>query len=316
MAYQPPAYKGAAYNADIYKSPSESLSDYLVRLSRMRSAGVLGGGGMLDTGPTPTVTTPDYYSDQTDLGVLKKNVVSDGGNEYVTPQDTRTAEEKLRDAVAYQSGAETNWGKVIMGLAPFGLFGTVATNLMDSSEKDLIEGYFKDQALTEEQIKDIMDNPKELANRYATGAMVADPMTINASNAGMSLGYIADNPLSFLGDITGINPYAESTAPYVYPLGDSWNVAASFANQPTIKGMFTDYIGTNEAENVDSFINPVTGLEQVDQGYGYGTTSSGDAGALNAAGGVIGTVRDSSGNAVTDSSGNAIGGRDYSTSWW
>lgn len=315
MADKQPVYTGATYNADIYKSPSESLSDYLVRLSRMRSAGVLGGGGMLDTGPAPTVTTPDYYSTESDLGVLKKNIVSDNGNEVQAIRDTRTQEEKLRDAVAYQSGAETNWGKTLMGLAPFGLFGTVATNLMDSAEKDLIESYFNDQALTEEQVQAIMDNPKELANRYSTGAIVANPMGINAANAGMSLGYIADNPLSFLGDITGINPYAESTAPYIYPLGNNWNVAASFAAQPITQGLFTNYIGMNEKDNTDSFVNPVTGLQEVDQGYGYGTTSSGEVGALNAAGGVIGTVRDSSGNAVTDSSGNAIGGRDYS-SWW
>ena len=315
MAEKQPAYTGATYNADIYKSPSESLSDYLVRLARMRSAGVLGGGGMLDSDITPTVTTPDYYNDQPNLGVLKKNVVSDGGNEYAAPQDTRTKEEKLRDAVAHQSGAETNWGKTLMGLAPFGLFGTVATNLMDSAEKDLIESYFNDQALTEEQVQEIMDNPKELANRYSAGAMVADPMDINAANAGMSLGYIADNPLSFLGDITGISPYAESTAPYIHPLGDNWNAAASFAAQPITQGLFTNYIGMNEKDNVDSFVNPVTGLQEIDQGYGFGTTSSGEVGALNAAGGVTGTVRDSSGNAVTDSSGEAIGGRDYSSSY-
>lgn len=81
MADKQPAYTGASFNAEIYKSPNESMADYMIRLSRMRSQGILGGGGMFDSGPAPTVTTPDFYSDETDLGVLKKNVrQSDSGS--------------------------------------------------------------------------------------------------------------------------------------------------------------------------------------------------------------------------------------------
>jgi hypothetical protein len=39
MADQP-VYTGATYNADIYKKPDESITDYMARLSKLRSQGI------------------------------------------------------------------------------------------------------------------------------------------------------------------------------------------------------------------------------------------------------------------------------------
>jgi hypothetical protein len=48
----PMQYSGYTYAADLYKQPTETIIDYMQRLAKQRAAGVLGGGGMLDT-PEP-----------------------------------------------------------------------------------------------------------------------------------------------------------------------------------------------------------------------------------------------------------------------
>lgn len=78
----PVQYTGATYNADLYKLPTESMADYMIRLAKLRASGVLGGGGMLNVAeqPTPTVVTPAAQ----ELGVLKKNI---SGNNYEVPTE-------------------------------------------------------------------------------------------------------------------------------------------------------------------------------------------------------------------------------------
>jgi hypothetical protein len=54
----PMQYSGYTYAADLYKQPTETMIDYMQRLAKQRAAGVLGGGGMLDTPEPITETDP------------------------------------------------------------------------------------------------------------------------------------------------------------------------------------------------------------------------------------------------------------------
>lgn len=55
---EPVNYSGYTYAADLYRQPTETMIDYMQRLAKQRAAGVLGGGGMLDTPEPITETDP------------------------------------------------------------------------------------------------------------------------------------------------------------------------------------------------------------------------------------------------------------------
>ena len=224
----PVQYTGATYNAEMYKKPNETITEYMTRLSRLRSKGILGGGGMLDFADPPTTTTPDFASPEADLAVLKRNVNQSSDSDSTPIRDMRTPEQKLRDAVAHQSGAESNVMGMLTGALGLPFMGAIA----DAQERSLIRADLE-KRYSPEQAEQIMDNPKALAEYYATGAITNDPLDINVEDAGTSIGYMLSNPIDALGSAFGFNMYDDVTAPKVYGLGD-WNTAAQFASQPAV----------------------------------------------------------------------------------
>jgi hypothetical protein len=124
---------------------------------------------MLDSGPAPTVTTPDFASDQTDLGLLKKNVYQSDGD-WKPQVDTRTEEEKMRDAVAIQSGIKSDWGKVIGSAIP--IVGGLFSDYVAGQREDTLRNVLESQAIDKAQIDEYLGNPdykQELARAYNQG---------------------------------------------------------------------------------------------------------------------------------------------------
>lgn len=159
-------------------------------------------------------------------------------------------------------------------------------------------------------------NNADLSGSLATAAARLNPASnfMGFNPDGSMVANIGGTPMSYtygmLGNTAAMMP-ATAGNPVQMPQLPQINAAANAAapSSNIVGSMF----GINLAENTDSFINPVTGLQHIDQGYGFGTNSSGDVGALNASGGVIGTVKDRFGNPVLGSDGTPIGGRNYSS---
>lgn len=192
-----PQYTGASYNADLYKKPDETMSDYMLRLAKLRASGVLGGGGMLDITDTPTVVTPAAQ----ELGVLKKNVSSGGESDFNMPVDTRTDAEKLRDAVAIQSGAKSDWGGLLANmLTPFGL-GSAIDSAIDKDRADSLRGILEAKAIDEKEIERALNDPQyaqALVESYNKGGLSfdgipAEGLLIDPIEAGSAFTYKLDN---------------------------------------------------------------------------------------------------------------------------
>lgn len=279
-------YTGASYNEAYARGNNESLFDYMQRLAKMRAGGTLGGGGMLDPAVKAQIANDAGLTNE-ELGVLlKKPVVpvSSGGDGEVV-RDTRTAEEKLRDAVAHQSGTKTNWAGALMSVLPTGLFGTVVNGLMNSSERDIIEAQLADR-YSPEQIDAIMNDEQALADMYASGAIVNNPLTedFNPAEARSSFGYIIDNPIDYIGNALGFDMYGDGYAgPKVYGAPDYLpQLPSVMGGTSVVKSMFPDYqLLSGVPDTPPSPSNGLLQLGTVDiGGTSYNKTYSPDQGLV------------------------------------
>lgn len=184
MAVEQPAYTGAKYTDAAYRREGESLFDYMRRLAAMRSQGVLGGGGMLDAAPRKPSVVSQVMSG-VPLGQLQVNVDQGEAPVYV---DNRTPEEKTRDAVRNLSemgGADTFFDVASMFIP----FGGGMSAFRDSQDWAAVEKLLDDRAYTEEMKQEVKDNPYMLADLYASGGLVNNPLLdgFNVEDAGTGL---------------------------------------------------------------------------------------------------------------------------------
>lgn len=134
----PMQYSGYTYAADLYKQPTETMIDYMQRLAKQRAAGVLGGGGMLDTPEPITETDPVLGTVVTSCpaGFALQNgaCVRVGGGDTVEEMPQVSAEERykgMRDLLDNQEKAA-----MMRSLMPWG------TGHMFLSDNQ-IEGYVR-----------------------------------------------------------------------------------------------------------------------------------------------------------------------------
>lgn len=177
--------------ADYTKQDNENLFEFMQRLAQSRAGGVLGGGGMMGT-QSPAQTTQGLTMPEltkTELGMLSllKRPQTGDSSGMPMPQDMRTPEERLRDSVRNLSemgGADTV-KDIVLQFMPYGGAIGGAIDYFDSKavEEQLAERY------SPEQVKEYMANPYTIADLYASGAMVNNPMVdgFDVSKAGTGL---------------------------------------------------------------------------------------------------------------------------------
>lgn len=317
MADKQPAYIGATYNADIYKSPSESLGDYLVRLSRMRSAGVLGGGGMFDSGPNPTVTTPNFYDTVSEstipvkdlsaaaapLGVVVQN--TRGGNYQPTAESVRISpEDRMANDVAIQAGVQSDIAGNLIGLIP--TIGTPLKALMDYQRESNIRGMLEDKAIDPKLIDEIINNPDyaaALVDTYNKGGLSTTGIPtkqFDVNDAGSAVLY----NLSNVGDsiLKGLGIRDTVSDPWIPTVTA---VPDYLPQLPTLTGSYTGTTGMLSAAMNEAYQDPNTDWAN------YDPWSSGSVSSPSTAG--SGYVQSAVGGTVTDRNGNPIktGGGSY-----
>lgn len=125
-----PQYTGVTYDAEMYKKPEETMSDYMLRLAKLRASGVLGGGGMLDTAKPAQVVDTNTTAP---LGQVVVNRPRESGLPGADP-DQRTTEEKYRDMVEYMANRDPN---TYPAWAP----GGAAIGLLDGLSRGFLTPY-------------------------------------------------------------------------------------------------------------------------------------------------------------------------------
>lgn len=201
MAVEQPAYTGAQYDSEFYQKQGESLFDYMRRLAAMRSQGVLGGGGMLDATPAKQPSIVNQVMSGVPLGQVQLNT-SSSDSDFSMPVDRRTAAEKVRDDMAIQSGAKSDWlgaGLSFLG----GPLGSAANWALDSARTGRLEDVLQEKAISQEEIDRALNDPaynKALLESYNKGGFAFDAgdipsgdLIIDPSQAGTSFTYGIDN---------------------------------------------------------------------------------------------------------------------------
>lgn len=193
-------YSGAQYASEFYQKQGESLFDYMRRLSALRAQGVLGGGGMLDAAPAKQPSIVNQVMSGVPLGQVQLNPSSSDSDSSMTV-DRRTTAEKVRDDMAIQSGAKSDWAGA--GLSLLGPLGSVANWALDSARTGRLEDVLQEKAISQEEIDRALNDPaynKALLESYNKGGFAFDAgdipsgdLVIDPSQAGTSFTYGLDN---------------------------------------------------------------------------------------------------------------------------
>jgi len=202
------------------KGPNESIVDYYLRLASTRSGGILGTGGLMDKATeTPAVEETAtgategsaQYSCPAGYTWNGTACVKDSGNsgDSGVPQDLRTPEQKLSDAIKVQSDRQVSAGEI------FGLFGAipglVVGGLENWQNNSQIRDAMKDAGMSDEEIKLAMTNPENAVMQayrgdYGSGvqeSMGGSVMRPNTSAGGSIIGSLFD---SFFPTTPDMNP--------------------------------------------------------------------------------------------------------------
>jgi hypothetical protein len=179
-----PQYTGASYNADMYKKPDETMSEYMMRLAKLRAQGILGGGGMLDT-PTVDATQVDATT-SVPLGQVIKNRV-DGNAASAIADAEFLASMQGKPAVRNAStkyGLTPDWMKGAAALVPFP-FGLLAGAGIVLNDSDAIKAA---------QIAANIPEDQRTGTWFKGAEDVIGSRNINDKTYQVSIGGIADDP--------------------------------------------------------------------------------------------------------------------------
>jgi len=160
MADQP-QYTGATYNAEMYKLPTETMSEYLARLAKLRSQGILGGGGMLDVKEVPVEEKSIAYTPKLGQMVINAGSGSGDSNNTMVESVPISEEQRLANAIDVATGRDINIPAVL------GFFGGPIGKGIDAlatyDRNKIIDEALSSRAYTDEQ-KDRILNDRELLN--------------------------------------------------------------------------------------------------------------------------------------------------------
>lgn len=206
-----PQYTGVTYDAEMYKKPDETMSEYMLRLSKLRAAGVLGGGGMLDT-PTkvidPVAAAP--------LGQVVVNTSSSGDgvdNGAVVAGKQETNQQKLDRMMGNTFDPAS-----LLNLVP--VVGGLLSAAVDTGRKNDLAEALKEAGYSKAEIDAMKENEMLMANtmyrdpnmkfegafsipdsrRYSVEGIVGDLFGLNKTPAQMATQYAqarAVNPSMF-----------------------------------------------------------------------------------------------------------------------
>jgi len=170
----------ATYDSKFYKTPQESMYEYMQRLASQRAKGILGGGAMFDTTAVDPVTNEitdtelgvvvqkcptGYYWNERQQACVRQD--SDNGNESQLP---RTQQQKVQDAADLLSGRGLK-ASTAVGLLPIPFASAIGKVLdpiqraraIEIAKADLIAG-----GMTPEEADRVLEGAEDYeAERYA-----------------------------------------------------------------------------------------------------------------------------------------------------
>lgn len=244
-------YSGYTYDQSSYKLPTETMADYMQRLAAQRAAGVLGGGGMLDTPltntelGTVTQNCPDGYHWDAQANACVKNPdyrnAPGENNIQATPLT-------LQQKFDYMTGKEFDLGGAIASAVIPG-----AGMMIDSARMGDIEKSLADAGYTEKEIAAMKDNELLMGN-----------VLYGDKKFGFEGPYNMDRPWSVEGVVEKLfgrdgDPFGitqsrnEQAVNYAQARAKDPSMFNQFVNQQMAQVVNPNYLGTSASDAAQGF---------------------------------------------------------------
>ena len=225
----PVQYTGATYNAEMYKLPNETMSEYLARLAKLRAQGILGGGGMLDVKEVPVEEKSIAYTPK--LGQVVINAGSGGDSNNTMAESVPISEEqRLANAIDVATGRDVNIPAVL------GFFGGPIGKGIDAlatyDRNKTIDEALSSRAYTDEQ-KDRILNDRELLNEMLYEGNLSTVAPEDTNRFGVDTWNLGTQISDGLGNLWDTITGKEASTPVA--IGRTW-AANPMPQLPTLAG--------------------------------------------------------------------------------
>ena len=230
MADQP-QYTGATYAAEYSKLPDETLSEYLMRLAKLRSQGILGGGGMLDVKEVPVEEKSIAYTPKLGQMVINAGSGSGDSNNTMAQSVPISEEQRLANAIDVATGRDVNIPAVL------GFFGGPIGKGIDAlatyDRNKTIDEALSSRAYTDEQKERIL-NDRELMNELLYAGNLSTVAPEDTNRFGVDTWNIGTQITEGLGSLwNSITGTEDSSTPIA--IGRTW-AANPMPQLPTVIG--------------------------------------------------------------------------------
>lgn len=210
-----PQYTGVAYAADQFRKEGESIYDFMKRLAALRSQGILGGGGMLNTADgsqvDPTKVSIDPVTNEITDAPLGQVVQqsNDSDSQINGWNKVKTLEQRMAESIARQT--QMDGPRAVQGLSLFsGPLAYGAEKLEDWADTQTAKAYLDKVGFTDEygeKARDAMaNNQTAMLSLMSTGDLpaVGGFDRYDMSNyKPQTWGDFGSNVLSDIGDVIG-----------------------------------------------------------------------------------------------------------------
>jgi hypothetical protein len=211
----PMQYTGYTYGSELYKQPTETMVDYMQRLAKQRAAGLLGGGGMLDTAEPITETDPvlGTVTQSCPAGFTLQNGACVRTSSYEAQDNTDLEKQQLmalgftEKDVDQQRIADRLSGRRYAGQ---GLLYGIPYAISSSQDKEAAVKSITDAGYSKTEAQRIVDNPEVFSAMNANGLFNTKPTnqySFYEGNQNDTLLEALGNKLKGVGESLGINDW-------------------------------------------------------------------------------------------------------------